>query len=499
MTDAVKRWLDRCEREGLALHSFVIRRRGQVLAEGAFDPYRLDERHMLYSLSKSFTSTAIAFAIQEGLLTVEDRVLDFFREDLASAEGLWNFTPSERMERLSVKHLLTMNTGHAEEPEIFNEQMNWPAQFLASELSHEPGSHFLYNTPASFMLSVILTKLSGERCVEYLKTRLFEPLGFESDPWWESYEGYDAGGFGLNLSVMDISRFAEFCLNEGRWEGKQLLNAAWFKEATYPWSDNSAGDPDNQSDWSQGYGYQFWNCRHEGIYRGDGACGQFAIIMPNERATIAITAGTDKMGDILSAIWEELLPSLSEASEAETQLGASEALESFETKRFEGLELWTPEVEGESAECDSFLEQAKPYMNQPLRLTRNARGLEAIELTKVQFSVKLRGGQAWTAIPLEASGWTRLSFDAGADPFLGVGERRRSRSIDNLLPTVAAARTEVKKDEEKGTYLVIDLAFTETPWVDRWICEIDSEGLKLQMARLSGFGSFEERAFANKA
>lgn len=487
MTDAVKRWIDRCEREGLALHSFVIRRRGEILAKAAYEPYRLDERHMLYSLSKSFTSTAIAFAVQEGLLTVEDRVLDFFRDDLASAEGLWDFTLSERMEAMTVKHLLTMNTGHAEEPDIFNEKMNWPAQFLASELSYDPGTHFLYNTPASFMLSVIVTKVTAERCFDYLKPRLFDPLGFESDPWWEAYEGYDTGGFGLNLSVLDISRFAEFCLNEGAWEGQQLLNATWFKEATYPWSDNSGGDPDNQSDWGQGYGYQFWNCRHEGIYRGDGACGQFAIVMPKEEATIAITSGTDKMGDILTAIWEDLLPALSDLSEA------------VDPVQIEGLELWMPAVEAESIDLSSFLDQAEPYMNQTFRLSKNARGLEAIELTQEKLSVKLKRGQEWTHIPLAASNWMRLDFDAGADPFLGQAVRRRSRSMDSQLPTVAASRIQVKKDIEKGSYLVIDLAFTETPWVDRWICQLESSGLKIQMTRISGFGSFEEIVFANKA
>lgn len=477
MYQSLQRFVDRLHSEGIGIHTFIMRRQGEIVASGAYEPYRLEDRHMLYSLSKSFTSTAIGFAVQEGYLTVEDKLMDFFPDVLETE-------PCENMKKITVKHLLTMNTGHAEEPAIFDEKLQWVKAFLSSNVEHEPGTHFLYNTAATYMLSAILTTLTEESCLSYLTPRLFEPLGFESEPWWEQYaDGIDTGGFGLNLSVQDISLFAEFCLNKGRCEGVQLLDAAWFDEAMTGWSDNSGGDPDNQSDWGQGYGYQFWLCKPDKVYRGDGACGQFAIMLPEQEMTIAITSGTNKMGDILTAIWEEILPDL---PNPEIQVD------------FEDLELWVPPVEDQPTELLHFLNQAQTTLHVEQTLSENIRGLEGLRLCDDYIALKLKGGSDWSEIPLDASCWTVVEFDVGMDHWI-KDVPKRSRTFGESIPGKAGVKVQAYVDKAGSHYLLIDLAFTETPWLDRWILRAEEGNLSVQMTRISGFSPLEETVFASRA
>jgi CubicO group peptidase (beta-lactamase class C family) len=289
-----------------ALHSFTLVRHGQVVAEGWWSPYAANEPHMLFSLSKSFTSTAVGLAIADGKLTVEDPILKFFPDDAPAA-------PSTNLKAMRVRDLLTMSTGHHDEDIKdfpFASEQSLVKKFLSLPVAHKPGTFFVYNTPATYMLSAIVQKVTGQTVLDYLRPRLFEPLGIENPTWDASKQGISLGGFGLSVRTEDIARFGQLYLQKGQWQGKQLVPAAWVEDATSRHMSNGSS-PD--SDWEQGYGYQFWRCRH-GFYRGDGAHGQYCIVMPQYDAVIAITSGTRDMGSVMNLVWDRIVPALKDAA-----------------------------------------------------------------------------------------------------------------------------------------------------------------------------------------
>src|SRR6266478_4376585 len=281
------------------LHSLMLVRHGHVVAEGWWGPYDANTRHELYSLSKSFTSTAVGLAIADGKLSLDDPVLKFFPNE-APAE------PSGNLRAMRVRDLLCMSTGHQIEPRLQASKESWVKTFLAQPVPHKPGTHFLYNTAGTYMQSAIVQKVTGQTVLDYLRPRLFEPLGIENPTWGTSPQGISLGGYGLSVRTEDIAKFGQLYLQKGRWHGKQLVPEAWVEAAT---ARQTANGSNPRSDWDQGYGYQFWRCRH-GAYRGDGAHGQFCIVLPEQDAVIAITSGVKDMQAVLNLVWEKLLPAL---------------------------------------------------------------------------------------------------------------------------------------------------------------------------------------------
>ncbi len=305
---AILRFLDSVEHGGPELHSLMILRRGHVLAEGWWHPYRPALPHELFSLSKSFTSTAVGFARAEGLLSVDDLVLDHLG-DLAPAH------PDPKLARMRIRHLLTMTSGHttATDGRVFGTE-HWAQAFLALPIEAEPGTEFLYNTPATYLLSFIVQRLTGQRLLDYLGPRLFEPLGIEGATWETSPEGVDTGGFGLSATTEDIACLGQLYLTGGVWNGERVLPEGWVAEATSRHTDSHIADVD----WAQGYGYQFWRCQPPGVYRGDGAFGQFCVVMPDAQAVVATTSGTPDLQGVLDRMWEHLVPALHGADTAGT-------------------------------------------------------------------------------------------------------------------------------------------------------------------------------------
>ncbi|HRE79598.1 MAG TPA: serine hydrolase [Opitutaceae bacterium] len=300
-------WIQNLEERVDAVHSIMIVRHGHVIAEGWWAPYTASDPHMMFSLSKSFASTGIGLAVTEGKLSVDDTVLSFFPDEAPSA-------PSAQLQAMRVRDLLTMSTGQHEDtlrsfPYSSSESL--VKTFLALPVAHKPGTHFVYNTPASFMLSAIVQKVTGQTLLDYLKPRLFAPLGIENPTWEASRLGVSMGGYGLSVRTEDIARFGQLYLQQGQWEGRSLLPASWVELATAKQTSNGSSP---NSDWEQGYGFQFWRCRH-GVYRGDGAHGQYCIVMPAYDTVIAITSGTRDMGAILNLTWDMLLPSLRAADD----------------------------------------------------------------------------------------------------------------------------------------------------------------------------------------
>jgi CubicO group peptidase (beta-lactamase class C family) len=299
-SSAVLAFVEAAEAKNLGVHSVMVLRHGHVVAEGWWAPYGKDDPHMLYSLSKSFTSTAAGMAVAERKLTLDDSVLAAFPEDAPAS-------PGDNLKGMRLRDLLAMSTGHhAEDVErgfSFGGDEVLTKAFLALPVAHKPGTHFWYNTPATYMASAMVQKATGQKVVDYLKTRLFDPLGISGQTWEESRQGVTVGGFGLKIKTEDIARFGQLYLQKGVWNGQRLLPADWVAAATGRQTSTGSSPA---SDWEQGYGYQFWRSRH-GLYRADGAFGQYCIVMPEQDAVVAITSGTRDMGAIMNLVWDHLL------------------------------------------------------------------------------------------------------------------------------------------------------------------------------------------------
>lgn len=300
-SSAVSKFVEAVESQIHEVHSFMLLRHGKVVAEGWWSPYAPEHPHMLFSLSKSYTATAVGLAASEGCFSLDDKVVSFFPDDVPAKV-------SKNLAAMKVRHLLSMSTGQDTDtmpPMGSRADGNWTKAFFEVPVVHKPGTHFLYNTGATYMLSAIVQKTTGMRLTKYLKPRLFDPLGITNPVWQLSPQGIETGGFGLSVTTEDIARFGQLYLQKGIWNGKQLLPDGWVEEATK--SHISNGD-DPKSDWAQGYGFQFWRCRNN-AYRGDGAFGQYCVVIPELDVVLAITSGLGDMQQPLNLVWDILLPS----------------------------------------------------------------------------------------------------------------------------------------------------------------------------------------------
>ncbi len=306
-SEGILNFLDAMAGSKNEMHSFMMLRHGKVVAEGWWNPYRPELKHTMYSTSKSFTATAIGFAVSEKRLTVTDKVVSFFPKDLPD-------TVSTDLAALTVKDLLTMSAGQYPEPTgpVIALTTNWVKGFLAAPIVHKPGSEFLYNSLCTYMLSAIVQKVTGEKMIDYLKPRLFEPLSIKDIDWETDPLSINTGGWGLRLKTEDMAKFGQLFLQKGTWNDKQILPQEWVEEAStmkiiqHPDLPQTKRD---SSDWEQGYCYQMWRCRNN-AYRADGAFGQYIIVMPDQDAVIAITSETGNMQDELNLVWQYLLPAL---------------------------------------------------------------------------------------------------------------------------------------------------------------------------------------------
>ena len=304
------------------LHSVMVLQNGKVLEEKFFVP---DTAHVLHSVSKTFTSTAVGFAITEGLLHLDDRIVDLFPESLPDHV-------SDTLARVTVRHLLTMNSGHGTDPtgNTRSRDGDWVRGFMEWPLQYEPGSCYCYNSLGTYVLSAAVQKVTGQKVVDYLDSRLWKPLGIKKPFWQESPSGVNTGGWGLYLKTEDLARMGLCLLNGGEFNGKQVIPADWVKEMSanqVPCVNAGMNErmlreiqahpehpayksflPEN-NDWVQGYGYQMWRCRH-GAFRADGANGQYIIIIPEKNAVVVTTANIPNMGQELNLIWDYILPAL---------------------------------------------------------------------------------------------------------------------------------------------------------------------------------------------
>ena len=288
-------------------HSLVLVRHGRAVAQGWWAPFSPEQPHLLYSLSKSFTSAALGLAVAEGLLSLDDRLVDVLPELADAAAG-------ERARSVRLRDLAAMSSGHLAETwdRAVAADPDEPLRgFLGIEPEREPGTVFAYNQPCTHAVAAAVQRASGQTLLEYLRPRLLEPLGvtgLDSTGWKQHPAGRDLGFSGLHATTDAVVKLGLLHLQRGEWRGRQLLPAAWVDEAVRP---HVTTPHEAEVDWRQGYGYQFWTQRHG--YRGDGAYGQFCVVLPEHDAVLAVTADTPDMQAVLDAVWTHLLPAMTAA------------------------------------------------------------------------------------------------------------------------------------------------------------------------------------------
>ena len=298
------------------LHSLMVLKDGEVVYERWATGHTPEELHILWSASKTFTALGVGFAADEGLLDVNDKVVNFFTEEELPGEQ------SEWLKDMTLWDLLVMSSGFGQDyigpAQCRSGFDDWAQKTLKSEVVFEPGSRYNYNSMNTYLLSVVVSRVTGEKLVDYLDRKLFTPLDIKDFVWEESPEGYSAGGWGLFLSTESLAKAGQFVLQNGKWNGRQLLSKEWITEATSEQIDQSVGLNRSEeelarlkaeNDWEQGYGYQMWLCRHGGV-RFDGAWGQYCIILPEKNAVVVALSHSGNTPRILNSIWKNILPLL---------------------------------------------------------------------------------------------------------------------------------------------------------------------------------------------
>lgn len=452
-------FINKLESANLNTHGFMLLRHGHVVAEGWWAPYAPHLRHTLYSLSKSFTSTAVGIAADEGKLKLDAPVLSFF-PDLAPAE------PSEFQSAMQVKHLLMMGSGHGADA-LFDSGRKLPDRWTKSALTrpveHQPGTHFLYNNGASYLLSAIVQKATGQTLFEYLRPRLFEPLAIEGADWEVNPQGVNTGGWGLRVKTEDIARLGLLYLNKGAWNGRRLLSEDWVTMSTSKQIENAPANDEQRrqtSDWAQGYGFQFWRCRHNSV-RGDGACGQFCVMIPEQDAVIAINSETNNLQGVLDAVWDHLLPALNGPATPEA--------DGLLWDRLQGLGVVPPQGEDSS-----------PLIGRGERIysiARNDLGVKQVSLSLLGDSCicRLKDNEGEHSVMAGMGYWitgsTRLKPDALHLVTMGLPDAAKGTPI-----AASAAWT-------SENTLEMHWRFTETAHYQRVVIRFKGDGMTFEQTR----------------
>lgn len=410
-------------------HSFMLLRHGKVVAEAWWSPYTAGDMHSMYSVTKSVNSTAVGMAVAEGLLSVEDRVTSFFPDMPAAAPAYQTMT---------VEHLLTMSTGHAADTldRMRAAGDGWTQAFFALPVENAPGTTFVYNSGAAYVLGAIVQKVAGVTVEEYLEPRLFEPLGISNRLWGLSPEGVNMTDGGLSLTTEELAKFGLLYLQDGQWEGQTIIDPGWVADATSARVDTYPG----YGNWNFGYGYQFW--RSQVGYRADGSLGQFCFVMPESDLVLALTSGTDNDGGtnrVMNVVFQYLRAEFPESLPDDPT--AHDAL----TAKLASLALRVPEGAPSSA-------LAAEVSGRRYDIAANSQGIGALELdfSSAPPLLRVEDASGSHAIPVGVGQWVRArtGFKKGINELFDVPEQ--------AVSAIGAWPAE--------NNFVAKLAFTETPY-----------------------------------
>lgn len=457
---AILDFVNAVEQSKNEFHSFMLLRHGKVIAESWWNPYRPDLKHTMYSCSKSFTATAIGFCVAEKRLTVNAKVIAFFPNDLPD-------TVSANLATMEIKDLLSMSAGQEPEPNyVPARDTNWVRGFLAAPVVHQPGTKFLYNSMATYMLSAIVTKVTGLPVIDYLRPRLFDPLGITDIDWETDPRGVNTGGWGLRIRTEDLAKFGQLFLQKGNWKGTQILPASWIEEASTKkimQNPNATAEQLASNDWMQGYCYQMWRCRNN-AYRGDGAFGQYIIVMPDQDAVISITSETTNMQDELNLIFKHLLPALQEGGAPVSEKTAASDLK----KKLASLALPAPKKI-----TDSFYIPVTSGKS-VFKKSGDQAGFKSVtfDFGKKSCVVTFATDSAEYPIDFGASSWK-----SGKTKKKGAYLVARAKNNLEGLPPFAVAASYRWLDAKT---LELTLRYIESPHTETYTCKFDADKIDIE-------------------
>jgi CubicO group peptidase (beta-lactamase class C family) len=468
-SSGIIQFLDSANKSKTEFHSFMFLRHGKVVAEGWWNPYSRDLKHTLYSTSKSFTATAIGFAVSENRLSVNDKVISFFPNELPD-------TVSAYLSELTVKDVLSMTDGQAPDPTgvVITRDTNWVKGFLATPILYEPGTTFLYNSLGTYMLSAIVQKVTGQKVIDYLTPRLFQPLSISGMDWETDLKGINTGGWGLRLKTEDMAKFGQLFLQKGNWNGKPIIPASWVEEATTTkimQDPNAPQSKKDSSDWLQGYCYQMWRCRNN-AFRGDGAFGQFIIVMPDKDAVIAITAETPDMQDEINLVWKYLLPSMHDKV-----LPSNKAMSSALKEKLSALSL--PVAAKTHASVNENKIRGKTFAIEP-----NEKNIKAI-------SFQFANNACFATIVADKAyniGFASGKWKSGETTMYGPSLTGSAKeNLENLLPLKINGNYYWKDDST----LVLVLRYIESPHTETIICHFAEDRITMNIQNSFEYGKRE--------
>lgn len=300
-SQAILNFLQRIDAERICMHGFLLVRHNKIAAEGYWAPWSAERKHRMYSVSKSFVSLAVGMMIDEGRLTLEDRVATYFPDKLPKKLHPW-------LADSTVRDLLMMATAHSR-TSYTRHDPDWVWTFFNRPPSHPPGTIFSYDTAATVVLTATVERLAGMPFLDYMRPRFLDRIGFSADAWCiRTPEGGSWGGSGVICTLRDLTKVALTCLNGGMWGGESVLPAAYLSAAI-------AKQIDNAIQGNHGYGYQIWREKENGFsFRGMGS--QYALCFPDKAflfTCIADTQGAPTGSAIPAVMQEEIYPYLADA------------------------------------------------------------------------------------------------------------------------------------------------------------------------------------------
>ena len=369
------------------MHAVVVMRHGKVIGEMYPKPYAPEYRHTMYSCSKTFVGIAVGLAIEDNRLRLDDRIAAIFPELLPDSV-------SKDLADMTVRHLLTMASGVKPDWNMRSRGTEWIRTFLSKPVK-EPGTQYAYDSMVSYMLAAVVQKVTGKKLTEYLQERVFTPMNVTEWAWEESPEGVNTGGWGVHIQPESLAKFGQLILNEGRWEGKQLVPAEWIREMCKKHRETGR----------EVYGYHIWHCGgHDGAVRADGALGQYVISVLDKDMVVVMTEATLGNGrDQRRLIWDVLLPHIQDEPLPANKKDYQKLL-----KKQEGYKL--AEVKGKAS--SAF---ASNWENKTIELGKNTFGWKSLKLNfgkkEVTMTVTETNGKSYE-LPFGYQQWITTTFDS---------------------------------------------------------------------------------------
>ncbi len=461
---AIIDFLNAVDTSGVELHSFMFVRHGRVIAEGWWDPYGPEYKHILFSASKTFTATAVGFAVSENRLKLTDKVVSFFPYSLPDTIG-------PLMREMTVQNLLTMAAGQDPEPRSFGNNGDWIKSFIDTEPKHKPGSVFMYNNMATFMLSAIVQQVTGQPIFDYLQPRLFKPLDIRGIDWDLNPQGINLGMIGLRLRTEDLAKFGQLLMQQGVWNGKQLIPKAWVQEAlSFKISTENHGAPavKERSDWTQGYCYQMWRGRNNTV-RLDGMGGQFVVLIPDKDAFVVMTANAANTQKQLDNMHNYLIPGI----KSDKPLKPEPAVTAELARREAALQIPV----SNKAYTRSSLEKA--ISGKEFLLDNNSHNIQSVYFVFEENSLRFVIKRDNRLLPLKAGAGTWAVSNSESNSLLAPLASIPSKSVDagyKVVQYISKAGTQFGWTDDKS--LEITARFME-----------ESLGAQTVVCKFTGSGS----------